>query len=97
MQAIVNGLETLRRLTIKLGPYMLLELLLPGGTLFALLLFLYRQQRLAGVATGARAAIVQARAGSPEHGYSGLQRRYLGRSQAFYARARQRLESKPSH
>ena len=29
----------------KAGPYLLLEILLPGGTLFALLLFLYRRQR----------------------------------------------------
>jgi hypothetical protein len=32
----------LRRLTKQVGPYVLLELLLPGGTLIALLLFLYR-------------------------------------------------------
>jgi len=29
----------------KAGPYLLLEILLPGGTLIALLLFLYRRQR----------------------------------------------------
>ena len=29
----------------KAGPYLLLEILLPGGTLVALLLFLYRRQR----------------------------------------------------
>src|SRR5215218_3626862 len=29
----------------KAGPYLLLEILLPGGTLFALLLFLYRRQK----------------------------------------------------
>ena len=29
----------------KAGPYLLLEILLPGGTLFALLLFLYRRKR----------------------------------------------------
>ena len=29
----------------KAGPYLLLELLLPGGTLFALLLYVYRRQR----------------------------------------------------
>jgi hypothetical protein len=29
----------------KLGPYVLLELLLPGGTLFALLLFLYQRRK----------------------------------------------------
>jgi len=41
------------------GPYLLLEVLLPGGTLFALLLFLY--QRRQGNAAGdgaARTAIV---------------------------------------
>ena len=30
-------------------PYLLLELLLPGGTLFALLLFVYRNRPLAGL------------------------------------------------
>ena len=30
----------------KLGPYVLLEILLPGGTLFALLLFAYRNPEL---------------------------------------------------
>jgi len=29
----------------KAGPYLLLELLLPGGTLFALLLYVYRRNR----------------------------------------------------
>lgn len=29
----------------KAGPYLLLELLLPGGTLFALLLYAYRRQK----------------------------------------------------
>ena len=37
----------------RLGPYLMLEILLPGGTLFALLLFLYRRRQLNG-ATGAR-------------------------------------------
>jgi hypothetical protein len=27
----------------RFGPYLMLEILLPGGTLFALLLFLYRR------------------------------------------------------
>jgi hypothetical protein len=31
----------------KAGPYLLLEILLPGGTLFALLLFLYRRSATA--------------------------------------------------
>jgi hypothetical protein len=33
----------------QLGPYLALELLLPGGTLLALALFLYRRRRLAGL------------------------------------------------
>ena len=36
-------LETVKESSRKLGPYVLLELLLPGGTLFALALFLYRR------------------------------------------------------
>jgi hypothetical protein len=31
----------------KLGPYLLLEIFLPGGTLIALLLFLYQRKQLA--------------------------------------------------
>jgi len=47
MQWIVNGLETLRRVGPKLGPYLLLEILLPGGTVVAILLFLYQRFRAA--------------------------------------------------
>ena len=36
----VGGLQRVGR---KLGPYLLLELLMPGGTMLALLLFLYRR------------------------------------------------------
>ena len=35
----------------KLGPYLLLEIFLPGGTLLALLLFLYQRKQLAEGAT----------------------------------------------
>ena len=41
---ILNLLETLKAASRTLGPYVLLEVLLPGGTLFALALFLYRRQ-----------------------------------------------------
>jgi hypothetical protein len=41
---VVNVARTLGNQAQRLGPYLLIELLLPGGTLFALLLFLYRQQ-----------------------------------------------------
>jgi hypothetical protein len=47
MQRVIDHLETLRRLGQRLGPYVLIEILLPGGSLFALMLFLY-QRRKAG-------------------------------------------------
>jgi hypothetical protein len=42
--AVLQLYESLKASSRKLGPYVLLELLLPGGTLFALALFLYRRQ-----------------------------------------------------
>lgn len=36
----------LRRLGQQFGPYLVLEILLPGGTLLALLLFLYQRRKL---------------------------------------------------
>ena len=44
MQRIISSLEMLRRWVQKLGPYLILEILMPGGTLLALLLFLYRRR-----------------------------------------------------
>jgi len=45
----------------RLGPYVLLELLLPGGTMFALALFLYRRPEIVRrYATKARAAALAA-------------------------------------
>jgi hypothetical protein len=46
MQTVVSRLGTLRRFGQKFGPYLVVELLLPGGTLLALLLFLYRRGKL---------------------------------------------------
>ena len=56
MQIVSIGLEILQRAGRKLGPYLLLEILLPGGTLLALLLFLYRRNRLPAGANAPRAA-----------------------------------------
>ena len=42
MQAILDTLTVMRRWAQALGPYLLLELLMPGGSLLALGLFLYR-------------------------------------------------------
>jgi len=46
MQTIVDQLQTLRRYGQRLGPYLMLEILLPGGSLFALALFLYQRRKL---------------------------------------------------
>jgi hypothetical protein len=43
MQAAARIRSLLRTWARKLGPYVVLEILLPGGTLLALLLFVYRR------------------------------------------------------
>jgi hypothetical protein len=57
---LLNPFATLRRLVQKLGPYLLLEILLPGGTLFALLLFVYQRRMLAASRLGRRFAVAAA-------------------------------------
>ena len=47
MKTLAFVLAQLRIFFVNLGPYVLLEILLPGGTLFAILLFLYRRRKLA--------------------------------------------------
>ncbi len=42
MQMLAIGWQFLQRLMKQAGPYMLIELLLPGGTLFALILLFSR-------------------------------------------------------
>jgi hypothetical protein len=44
----MSNIWMLRRFAQKLGPYLLLEMLLPGGTLLGLLLFVWRRGRLNG-------------------------------------------------
>jgi len=46
----------------KAAPYLLLEILLPGGTLFALLLFRYQRRQQSGAANGTRLSVLFARA-----------------------------------
>ena len=46
MQRVIEHLETLRRYGQRLGPYLMLEILLPGGSLFALMLFLYQRRKI---------------------------------------------------
>jgi hypothetical protein len=43
METAMIGLEITRRLLVRAGPYFLVELVLPGGTLIALLFYLYRR------------------------------------------------------
>jgi hypothetical protein len=44
METVMLGVETARRLALKIGPYVAVELLLPGGTLLALALYWYRRR-----------------------------------------------------
>jgi len=56
---LMRKLQALAWLLRKAGPYVALEVLLPGGTLFALLLFLYRRR---DAATDARMIALKAAA-----------------------------------
>jgi hypothetical protein len=49
--AVVRRVQPWAGLVQKAGPYLLLEILLPGGTLIAVLLFLYQRKQLADGAT----------------------------------------------
>ena len=44
MQALVKISGMLHRCGQAFGPYLLLEIVMPGGTLFAFLLYLYRRR-----------------------------------------------------
>jgi hypothetical protein len=56
MHALIEFFAPLRQVGARLGPYVLLELLLPGGTLFALLLFLHQRVKANGVDLAIRPA-----------------------------------------
>ncbi len=56
--SIVQSFKFVGSLLQKAGPYLLLEILMPGGTLFALLLFLYRRRTGPGAANASRAGVV---------------------------------------
>lgn len=47
MAFVIGVLTVLRRWGQALGPYLMLEILLPGGTVLALLFFLYRRRAVA--------------------------------------------------
>ena len=52
MRRMMNILRTLVRLARKAGPYLVLEIILPGGTAVALLLLLYRTGKLNFMSAG---------------------------------------------
>ena len=62
MQIVMSRLGILRRIGQNWGPYLMLEILLPGGTLLALLLFLYRRRKLNTRSDAPRTAIALPRA-----------------------------------
>jgi hypothetical protein len=44
MEIVMVGVELLRRALCRCGPYLFVEVVMPGGTLLALLIYLYRRQ-----------------------------------------------------
>lgn len=56
MQTLLTGWRLLRPMMKRAGPYMLIELLLPGGTLLALILFIARSGALTALQPMAVAA-----------------------------------------
>jgi len=46
MEIVMVGVEILRRMLCRCGPYLFVELVMPGGTLLALLIYLYRRQAM---------------------------------------------------
>jgi hypothetical protein len=45
MERLVNGWKRARAMGRRFGPYVVVEALMPGGTLLALLLYAYRQRK----------------------------------------------------
>ncbi len=45
MDFLLVSLEAVRRLVRRAGPYLLIEMVMPGGTLIALLLYLYQRAK----------------------------------------------------
>lgn len=58
MRTLTEAARALREVAQKLGPYLMLELFLPGGTLLAIGLYLYRRRKASGA--GAAGALAPA-------------------------------------
>ena len=87
MRRLIDFLDTLRRFGQKLGPYLMIEILLPGGSLLALMLFLY-QRRKAGV-EGAVPRLI----GTPIRLWTSLVPQGIFMAQPCYARSPRALRS----
>jgi hypothetical protein len=59
MQFVLRSVGVTWELARRLGPYLMLEILLPGGTLLALLLFLYRRGQSDGATGGAALSLTE--------------------------------------
>jgi hypothetical protein len=93
MQMVISRLGMLRRFGQKLGPYLVLEILLPGGTLLALLLYLYQRRiDIRTVASSASRAMTRALASVVE-GVLVPRPCYLRPSRVFQPVVRERRES----
>lgn len=71
MDRMMEGFAWLRRLVQDFGPYLVLEIVMPGGTLLALWLFLYRRRKVEAAGTS-RAVLAVSRtfASLVDHGLS---------------------------
>ena len=85
--SVLTSLKALAILLQKAGPYLLLEILLPGGTLFALLLFLIRRHQQAERA-GMPATDFVARAGQRIQGFVDVVLSPIGIASAWRGRSR---------
>jgi len=54
MEIVIAIIEIVRRLARGMGPYLLVEILLPGGSLLALALFLYRRRDAVSISLPAK-------------------------------------------
>jgi len=71
MERVMESLGLLRRLVQGFGPYLLLEIVMPGGTLLALFLFLYRRRKFEAVGISrAVLAVTRTFAGLVDQGVS---------------------------
>jgi hypothetical protein len=85
--SVLTSFKGLAILLQKAGPYLLLEILLPGGTLFAILLFLIRRRQQAEAA-GMPVGGFITRAGERIHGFVDVVLSPIGVASAWRGRGR---------